>query len=927
MPRTTARRTLTAAVVTGAIVLGAGMTGCGKTETTASLLAEAKQYQAKGDTKAALIQLKNAVAKAPEDGEARLALGMFYVDTGDVVSAEKELRKARELKIDDKRVLPPLARAALAIGQAKKVLEDITPEAAKTSAELSSLRGDAFLALGDAPHAKEAFDQALTLQPGRGDALIGSARYAATQRDLEGARALVEEAVAKNPTNPEVIMARAAMLNGQGKREEALAAFAEVLKLDPNNRTAHIERANIEIGLKKFAEAKADIDAANKQAPGNLLVMYTQALLDFTQGNATAARDTLLKVLRAAPDHLPSTLLAGAVELNLGANQQAEQYLRKYIESVPGNLYARKLLAQAQLKLAQPAQAAATLAPVLKDGKSDDAQVLLLAGEANLQQSNFAKASDYLQQAVKLEPTAAPVRAALGTARIGQGDVAKGIADLEAAITMDPKAAGPATSLIQAYVGLKQLDKALATAQNLTKAQPDNAQAFNMLGAVYLSRGDAANARMALDKAVALNPKLFPAVNNLAQLDMREKKNDSARKRFEAMLVTDKKNYGALASLAEISMVENKPAEATALLEKAVAENGDALPPALTLAGHYMRIKEPAKAVTLLRKFQTANATNADLLDLLGQAQVGAKDLPGALETFSKLVSVLPKSALAQVHLAVVHSAMKNDAEAANDLRRAVELQPDFAPARIAQAELAMRTGKPDEAITIARQVQKLNDKNPLGFVLEGDMQMFLKKPALALPAYEKAFALAKAPALMVKVAESMKQSGKAAPALALVTQWHKDHPNDSIGTIYYAEQMMAAKDYKTASGLFEELLKREPNNPVALNNLAWSYQQDKDPRALATAQQALKVSKDSPAVMDTVGWMMVEQGDAKGGLPLLQQAAKLAPNALEIRYHLAVALNKSGDKAGARTELTSLLSQNKPFGQIDEARALLKTL
>jgi putative PEP-CTERM system TPR-repeat lipoprotein len=270
---------------------------------------------------------------------------------------------------------------------------------------------------------------------------------------------------------------------------------------------------------------------------------------------------------------------------------------------------------------------------------------------------------------------------------------------------------------------------------------------------------------------------------------------------------------------------------------------------------------------------------------------------------------------------------MKNDTEAANDLRRAVELQPDFAPARIAQAELAMRTGKPDEAISVARAVQKFNDKNPLGFVLEGDIQMSVKKPALAQVAYEKAFALAKTPALMIKVADAMKQNGKGAAAMAMVAQWNKDHPTDATGTMYYAEQLMAAKQYKQAASLFEELLKREPNNPAVLNNLAWTYQQDKDPRALATAQQALKAAKDSPAVMDTAGWLMVEQGDVKGGLPLLQKAASLAPNALEIRYHYAAALNKSGDKAGARKELTEVLSQNKPFGQIDDARALLKAL
>jgi hypothetical protein len=35
----------------------------------------------------------------------------------------------------------------------------------------------------------------------------------------------------------------------------------------------------------------------------------------------------------------------------------------------------------------------------------------------------------------------------------------------------------------------------------------------------------------------------------------------------------------------------------------------------------------------------------------------------------------------------------------------------------------------------------------------------------------------------------------------------------------------------------------------------------------------------------------------------------------------------KSGDKAGARKTLDKLLSQNRPFAQLEDARALLKTL
>ena len=78
---------------------------------------------------------------------------------------------------------------------------------------------------------------------------------------------------------------------------------------------------------------------------------------------------------------------------------------------------------------------------------------------------------------------------------------------------------------------------------------------------------------------------------------------------------------------------------------------------------------------------------------------------------------------------------------------------------------------------------------------------------------------------------------------------------------------------------------------------------------------------------MDTLGWMLVEQGNVERGLPLLQKAVAGAPGAPELRYHLAVGLNKSGDKKAARKELETLLALNRPFPQLEDARALLKTL
>ena len=924
MSRTVSKMKLTTAVVSGALLL-AGLAGCSRDQSTASLLAEAKQYQQKGDQKAAIIQLKNAVAKSPEDGEARLQLGTLYLETGDAVSAEKELRKAASLAMPAERTLPLLAQALQAQGKFKELLAEIKPELAAKSAPLTAVRGDALLATNDLDGAKAAYEAALALQPANGAALTGLARLALVKQDLPTAERYAVEAVTKDANNPEVWMFRGGMLRGMNKPDEALAAFDKVLALRPTDRNANLEKAYIRINQAKFPEALSEIEAARKIAPNSLLVTYAQALLDYTEGRNAAARESLQRVLKSAPEHMPSILLAGAVELNLNAPEQAQMHLRKYLENDPNNPHARKLMAQAQLKSAQPGEAVSTLKPMLD--KSTDPQLLALAGESHMQAREFAKATTYFEQAAKLAPEAAVVRTSLGLARLGQGDTARGIGELERATELDPKSERALTALAQAEYGLKHYDKALAAIGKLEQVKGEDPQIYNLKATVLLGKGDVAGARTAFEKALQLKPTFFPAAANLAKLDLLENKPDAARKRFETVLASDKKNFGAMSALAELAVMQKRPEEATTWLEKAQAENPDAIAPVVKLGHHYLATKQEKKALTLARKFQAANPTNAELLDLLGQAQLASDDAQGALDSYSKLVNVVPRSAMAQMRLASAHAKLKNDSAAAEALKRAVALEPGMIKARVLQVELAMRRGRNEEALALAREVQAADPKSPIGFLLEADLQQAQKNPEKALAAYDKALALNKSGTILIRSAALLKGMGKAKEAQARVAAFARANPDDVLVQMYLAESHLAAEEYKPAATILENLVKRNPNNGAALNNLAWAYSQQKDPRALATAEQAYKVAADSPAIMDTLGWMLVEKGDTGRGLPLLQKAVAAAPGSPEIRYHLAVGLHKSGDKNGARKELETLLAQSRPFPQLEEARSLLKTL
>jgi putative PEP-CTERM system TPR-repeat lipoprotein len=924
MPCRSVRPAVRVSLVFASLMLAAGLSGCEKSDTSAALLADAQQYQAKGDIQAALIQLKNAAFRSPQDPEVRLRLAQLYNLAGDPVSAEKEIRRAASLGMDSARTAPELVKALNAQGQAQKAIDESDID--KPSAELLAGRGDAWLALNKPAKAQESFEQALAAQPGYAEALIGKARVAALNKDLDSAIGFTNEAAAANPKDASVPFFKARLLRAQGKPQEALATFGEAIKLKPDHINARIERAVLEIGAKDFAAAKADIDAVQKFAPTSPMAMFAQGLLEFTQADYPAARESLQKVLSAVPDHLPSILLLGSTLAVMGSWEQAEMHTRFYLASFPNNKYALKLLAQIQLKNRQPLDAAATLSPLLTDG-TQDPQLLALAGESSMRSGDFAKARQYFEKASSLAPQTATLHTSLGLSKLGQGDQQGGIAELEQATALDPASESTAAALVGTEMSLKHYDKALAAVQKLIAAQPQSAAARNLEGGVYIGKGDRAAARASFEKAASLQADLLAPVRNLALMDVQEKQPDAARQRLAAFIAKNQRNTDAMVTLAQLEMSQNRPDDSRAWLEKAYAANPQAVGPARMLAAHYLRTKDAGKALTLLRKVQTEHPADAEVLDLLGQAQLATSNAQAALETYSKLVNVQPKSADPHLRLSAVHAKLENLPAAEAELKKALSIDPSSLPARYAQLDLALMKGPTDEALTLARKTQEVAPKAAEPVILEGTILAAQKKPDAAFKAYERAFTLAQTPLLAVRLAASMKALGKARESEARLQQWQKEHGSDPVIVTYMGESALMDKQYKTAAALFESLLKTNPDNAAVLNNLALAYQAQKDPRALATAERAMKLAPTNAGVIDTVGWMLAQQGDLQRAVPLLRKAVEAEPRATETRYHLAYALNQAGDKKAARQELDKLLADNKEFPQLDDAKSLLKAL
>jgi tetratricopeptide (TPR) repeat protein len=158
--------------------------------------------------------------------------------------------------------------------------------------------------------------------------------------------------------------------------------------------------------------------------------------------------------------------------------------------------------------------------------------------------------------------------------------------------------------------------------------------------------------------------------------------------------------------------------------------------------------------------------------------------------------------------------------------------------------------------------------------------------------------------------------------------QWTERHPGPGVAGQALAEAYYLLGDHGRAIALFEAALAEAPENALLLNNLAVIYNDLGDPRALEYAQRAHELLPNAAETGDTLGWVLVNQGDYAQGLKYLRDAQTRAAADPSIRYHVAVALKGLGRTAEAMNELTKLLQgSDESFRRRDEAARLLEEL
>lgn len=892
------------------------------------LLNDARAYGAKGEYSSAVIQLKNALQQSPDNRDARLLLGEMYLESGDGPAAEKELATALKLGVKPGDVMPLLGKAYLIQGKFKDILAEIklgSDAPAAKRAEVLALQGNAQLFSRAVDDAAKSYEAALALDANNATATLGKARLAFLKQDVAGGKVLVDKVVAAHPNEVDAWIMRGELLRRDNDLTGSINAFNKALTLKPRSMQALLGRATASAAAGKLDAAMVDVEQVRKFAPQYPLANYLRAAILFQRKDMAAAKDAANDVLKVIPNHAPTLFLLGAAHYGLGEFEQAEYRLGQFVGIAPGNVQARKLLAATYLKLKQPTKAIETL-DVIAAQENDDAQLQALLGSAYLQAGQQEKATKYLERAAELAPDLGSIRTQLALSHMAAGQMSEATDDLKTAVGLDQSVVQADVLLVYTQLRQGKYDDAIKSAKTLIGKQPKSALAQNLLGSSLMAAGKTDDARKAFEQALKLDPAFAPAHMNLAQMALANGANDQAKAHYQDILKQDPKHMGAMLALGRLAAMGKDEKGALDWFEKARAANPKAIEPVAVVVDYHLAQGDPLKAVNAARALVDQTPDNPNAMQLLGKAQLANKEYSSAIVSFKKVADKMPQSPQPLLMVAEAQTQAKSYKDAATTLEQALNLDSKLLvvyPALVRVHLLNKDTKAAQEVVQRLRKQQP--SQQALADELSGDIALSENKPKDAVAVYEKVFAKAPNRLLAMKLFSARSQAKLDKP-YAPLQQWLTKNPQDVEVRMNLAIALQSAGE-RSAVEEYRKVIAAQPNNIVALNNLAVALQDQKDPGAVQYAEKAYQLGQGKPEIADTLGWVLVNQGQIERGLRLLQDARTNAPHIPALSYHLAAAYEKAGRREEAKKEVERLLRDQNDFPEKAQAQALFQRL
>ncbi len=450
---------------------------------------------------------------------------------------------------------------------------------------------------------------------------------------------------------------------------------------------------------------------------------------------------------------------------------------------------------------------------------------------------------------------------------------------------------------VQAYVRTGKDSLAYEKNEQILKSDPKDPEARGLRATYMLERGDVNTAMAELQSVVTAKPNNWVAHFNLGRAHFARGENEQARQEFDAALQLRPDYMPARLAQIQVSLMR-----------------GD-IDGALRQADETIRIAP----------------NNVEARVMKAAALQRQQHFDDARAILTQILEKMPKQEDTLLELGVLDLNQKKFKDAEDVFRRAWESNPGNLRGLLGESRAYLMDNQPDKSVQLVETEAK---SRPANLELQrevGKSEMNAGQYDKAATTYQSLLAKVSGPkqqsSVWTLLGETYLRKGDVQQSINSLEKAHQLTPDNSLTTTDLGLLYEMQNKPDVARKYYESSIKLNPNDALALNNLAYLMSQhngDLDV-ALTYATHAKQRLPEHAEINDTLGWIYLKKNLTDQALDTFKTLVVKAPQNPTFHYHYAMALDQKGDRVNARKECQIALGDKPPKPLENEIRILMQ--
>jgi cellulose synthase operon protein C len=827
-------------------------------------LKSAEQLAKQGQLRAALIQAKNVIQIAPDSAQGYIKIAQIYNQIGYYSEVEKLL--------SDKLVnMPELGyELAYAHYQRKKyrsALDALTGSDINQDQSFRLLKSFCHLYLGEINEFEMEARKIAAVSSSDGYWSSAQGKAAQLQGDWPNAEKYLSGVSEGSPLYIDSMTRLAEVYIEQAKFDQAEKKLTGALSLTVNADTLTVEKAKILTMLvqilvrqgrsgeaysyqKLLANANPELDSMKSR--------FDEAVDLYAKGEVEKSKNILIELHRVFPNNSNVTTLLGMIAFQQGQDNEAEVYFSQVIDpetATSGLIQASSLLKARNNKIDEAIK-------LLKDSvnaQPKNSQLLATYGLILLQNDPVDKEGAMaLEKSVAMDPGQQRLRLALAERHYRLDEREQGLAQLETAFKNQPLDKIIQQTYLYQLLKIRGEKEVQLEIEQLKQQYPQEHQVRLIEAWWMIEQKQYAGAEKLLSELNGLTQKeKIDSYALLADLYLKQNKKDLAQKTLEEYLRLAPQAAPIYASWFEL-VSENKTNQAASFLQELQRLDDSNWQPYFYFALLKARTQQwdqVEQSLDLVLQKTSHSGIKQQIINLYntyGFQLFRSGEFDQSQKIFIKALGVNPEDRTALYYY----------------------------------VQIALIQGQLAQARKILEPASNYQN-SAIHVFLTGLIKEKEQKSEEALKCFHAAWQLEAFDLYAEKLYKIYQAKNDQKLLTDLINQWYQRMPESTQALLLVA--MLQQEQGKTHDAIssYEKLLSKQPDNLVAMNNLAWLYLEVDLQKAGLLSEAAVKLAPTSADVLDTYAWILFKQDKIEPALAVANKAAKLAPDNLTIREHL----------------------------------------